>query len=117
MQLIINGVVIFLIFLTYWFFLMKKESPAEEVEQRVKIRVEGGYQPSVIQVQQGKTVTLEFFRTDPSSCLEEVVIPDFKVRQFLPLQQSVAITVTPSKKGEYQFHCGMNMYFGKIKVV
>lgn len=102
---------------TYWFFLMKKEDEAVKVTDRVKIIVEGGYTPSVIQVLKGKTTTLEFYRKDPSDCLEEVVIPDFAIRQFLPLNQSTDITITPEKTGEYAFHCGMSMFFGKIKVV
>ncbi len=105
------------IIFTYWFFLMKKESNAVSVTDHIKIIVDGGYTPSVIEVAKDKATTLEFFRKDPSSCLEEVVIPDFHIRQFLPLQQSTEITITPKEVGEYTFHCGMSMFFGKIKVV
>ena len=55
-------------------------------------------------------------RKDPSSCLEEVVLGDFKIRKFLPLNQKVTVEVTPQKAGEYGFACGKNMFHVKIIV-
>lgn len=99
----------------YWFFLMRKEE-AIEVGDSVDITVEGGYRPEVITVQRNRPVTLNFLRKDPSSCLEEVVLPDFKAKNFLPVNQKVSITITPKKTGEFTYSCGMNMYHGKIIV-
>jgi len=48
--------------------------------------------------------------------LEEIYIPDFKVKEYLPLNKSVEITLTPKKEGTYQTHCGMGMFHGKIIV-
>lgn len=117
MTLIINSIVIILIGITIWFFFIKKEAAATKAKKKIKVVVEGGYKPGVIEITAGKPITLEFFRKDKSSCLEEVVIPDFNIRQFLPVNQSTEITITPEKPGEYQFHCGMSMFFGKIKAV
>ena len=103
------------IIFTYWFFLMKKDKIVE-AENSVDITVEGGYSPSAISIPKGKTTTLNFFRKDQNSCLEEIVIPDFKVRKFLPLNTSVAIPITPKESGEYEIVCGMNMFHGKILV-
>jgi len=116
MMIIINFTILALIGLTIWFFFIKKEPTAKKVQDKVTIIVEGGYTPSVIEVPVGKAITLAFHRKDASSCLEEVMIPDFQIRQFLPLHQTTEITITPKKLGEYQFHCGMSMFFGKIKV-
>lgn len=102
---------------TYWFFLMRNEKEAAVASDSVDIIVEGGYTPEVISVPKGKTTKLNFLRKDPSSCLEEVVLGDFKVRKYLPLNQKVTIEITPQKEGEYIFSCGMNMFHGKIKVV
>lgn len=99
----------------YWFFLMRKET-AVEVGESVDIVVEGGYKPEVITVKKGKPVTLKFLRKDTSSCLEEVVIPDFKKKEFLPLDQRVEVTINPQEEGEFIYSCGMNMYHGKIIV-
>lgn len=103
------------IIFTYWFFLMRKDKIVE-AENSVDITVEGGYSPSAISIPKGKTTTLNFIRRDPSSCLEEVVIPDFKVRKFLQLNTTVAIPITPTESGEYEIVCGMNMFHGKILV-
>mgnify|MGYP001608217467 CR=1 FL=1 len=100
---------------TYWFFLMKKEDVVA-VTDSVDITVDGGYTPNTISVPQGKTTKISFTRKDPSSCLEEVVLGDFKIRKFLPLNQKVSVEVTPQKKGEFCFACGMNMFHGKIIV-
>ncbi len=101
--------------LTYWFFLMKKEKEIA-VSDTVDITVEGGYNPEVISIPFGKTTKLNFIRKDTNSCLEEVVLGDFKVKKFLPLNQKVTIELTPEKKGEFGYSCGMNMFHGKIVV-
>lgn len=103
------------IIFTYWFFLMKKEK-AVEVDKEIDITVEGGYSPDTISLPKGKTTKITFFRKDASSCLEEVVLSDFKIRKFLPLNKKVTIEVTPEKSGEFRFSCGMNMFHGKIIV-
>ena len=99
----------------YWFFLMKKEEAVEALGE-IDIIVEGGYTPSVVSIQQGKPTTINFLRKDPNSCLEEVVMPEFKIRKFLPMNEKVSIEITPKQKGEFAFSCGMNMYHGKIIV-
>ena len=102
---------------TYWFFLMKKDDKAVIVKSNnIDITVEGGYSPNVISIPKNKTTTLNFFRKDPSSCLEEVVLPDFKIRKYLPLNKATAINVTPKTEGSYEISCGMNMFHGKIIV-
>ena len=102
---------------TYWFFLMRKEKEVAVISDSVDITVDGGYQPEVISVSKGKTTKLNFIRKDSNSCLEEVVLGDFKIKKYLPLNQKVTIEVTPKITGEYKFSCGMNMFHGKIKVV
>ena len=100
---------------TYWFFLMKKEE-VFSVTDSVDIIVEGGYTPNTISIPKGKTTKISFTRKDPSSCLEEVVLSDFKIRKYLPLNKKVTVEVTPKVKGEFGFACGMNMFHGKIIV-
>lgn len=102
---------------TYWFFLMKKDDEAVIINTNsVDIIVEGGYSPSVISIQKGKTTILNFIRKDPSSCLEEVVLPEFKIRKYLPLDKTTPIQITPKESGTFEISCGMNMFHGKIKV-
>src|SRR3989344_4981149 len=104
------------IIFTYWFFLMRKEQEVKVVGNSIDITVEGGYKPDVISIPEGKTTKINFLRKDPSSCLEEVVLGDFKIRKYLPLNQKVSIELTPQQAGEFPFACGMNMFHGKIIV-
>lgn len=99
----------------YWFFLMKK-SKETAVTDSVDIIVKGGYSPEVISIPKGKTTKINFIRKDPNSCLEEVVLGDFKIRKYLPLNQKITIELTPQKTGEFGYSCGMNMFHGKIIV-
>lgn len=101
---------------TYWFFLGKREKEVLVSDSSVDIVVEGGYTPEVISIPKGKTTKINFTRKDPSSCLEEVVLGDFKVRKYLPLNQKVTVELTPQQTGEFTYACGMNMYHGKIIV-
>lgn len=100
----------------YWFFFGKKEE-AMEAKNSWDILVEGGYKPATIAVPLGKKTTLTFTRKDPNSCLEEVIIEDFKIKEFLPINKPVTITISPAKTGTFRMHCGMNMFHGKIEVV
>lgn len=108
-----------LIVFIYWFFFRKKDIPAyaETSEQgNIYVVVNGGYKPSVIKIKKGKTITINIKRSDPNSCLEEIILSDFGIKKYLPLNKEVQIEITPQKKGEFPFHCGMNMYHGKIIV-
>ncbi len=117
-NIIVTIVGIGMIGFVYWFFLMKKEDTAVAVkEDSVDIIVAGGYSPAAISIPRGRAFTLNFFRKDPSSCLEEVVIPEFKIRKYLPLNEKTPITITPKKAGSYEISCGMNMFHGKIVVI
>ena len=114
-QIIVTVLGIAGIAFVYWFFLMKK-TKAIAVTDSVDITVNGGYSPEVIAIPKGKTTKINFIRKDPSSCLEEVVLSDFKIRKYLPLNQKTTIELTPQQIGEFNFVCGMNMYHGKIIV-
>jgi plastocyanin domain-containing protein len=103
----------------WWFLLSKPKSQRVETRegiQEVTITVDGGYDPSRIVVQVGQPVRLNFLRRDPSSCLEEVRLPDFHIAQNLALNKVTAIEFTPTKPGNYEFVCGMNMFRGVIEV-
>ena len=99
----------------YWFFFGKKEE-AIIAGDSVEIIVDGGYKPSVIKVRKGQKTNLSLLRKDSSTCLEEFILPDFKIKTYLPLNKTVNVIFTPKKNGTYQFHCGMNMFHGKVVV-
>ena len=102
----------------WWFMFSKTKSQKARVEreiQEVDIVVDGGYTPDRIEVAAGEPVRLNFYRKDPSGCLEQVLLPDFNKALDLNLNQTTSVEITPEKAGEYTFTCGMNMYRGVIK--
>ncbi len=109
-----------LIGLELWWFLFSKPKSRQATTQggiqEITVTVDGGYEPSQIVVQAGQPVRLNFDRKDPSSCLEEVRFPEFRIARELPLNQVTAIEFTPHQPGRYEFTCGMNMFRGVVEV-
>lgn len=103
----------------WWFLLSKPKSQKVETSEgiaEITVTVDGGYEPSLIIVPAGQRVKLNFFRRDPSSCLESVRLPDFHIAQNLPLNKVTTVEFTPTEPGSYEFTCGMNMFRGTIEV-
>lgn len=115
-NIIVTAIGITVIGAIYWFFFGKKEEIAQ-VKSSWDILVMGGYNPSTVTIPHGKTSTITFTRKDPNSCLEEIVLPEWKIKKFLPLGEAVTVSVSPTKPGTYEMHCSMNMFHGRIVVV
>jgi plastocyanin domain-containing protein len=84
--------------------------------QEVAIGVHGGYDPAQVRVRRGTPVRLVFDRQETSGCSEEVVIPHFGIRRFLPAFERTAVEIVPQEAGTYEFTCGMGMLRGRIVV-
>jgi plastocyanin domain-containing protein len=105
----------------YWFFFVATRHAAVQAvtsagPQEVTITVDGGYAPGVVEVRAGRPVRLHFDRRDRGSCTEEVVIPDFGIRRYLPTGTTTTIEFTPAAPGTYAFMCGMGMVHGQLRV-
>jgi plastocyanin domain-containing protein len=101
-----------------WYFFVAGRAPVAAMSdrsgaQRVRIEVKGGYAPAVIRVRAGTPVRLEFHRDETNPCTEEVVLPDFGIRTFLPAHHTTPVSFTPAP-GRYEFACGMGMVHGTI---
>ncbi|MGG6240299.1 cupredoxin domain-containing protein [Nodosilinea sp. AN01ver1] len=116
----VTGAGLGLIGLELWWFLLSKprsrQASATNGVQEITVTVDGGYDPSEIVVQAGQPVRLNFYRKDPSSCLEAVRFPEFRIARDLPVNQTTAIEFTPTQPGRYEFTCGMNMFRGTVEV-
>jgi plastocyanin domain-containing protein len=104
-----------------WYFFLAKRSAVTASAgaggaQEVTITVQGGYEPAEVKVKRGTPVRLIFDRRETSSCSEEVVIPDFGIRKFLPAFQKTPVELTPEKTGAFDITCGMSMLHGKLIV-
>ncbi len=105
-----------------WWFFVAGQAPATAAASasgapaEVVITVDGGYSPAVVQAKRGEKLRLVFDRKDSSSCSEEVVIPDFNVRTFLPSGARTVVDIVPQEAGRFPFTCGMSMLRGSIIV-
>ncbi len=102
-----------------WYFFFARAPVAQAASSgggvaEVIIAVHGGYDPATVHVAAGAPVRLVFDRQETSSCSEEVVIPAFGVRRFLPAFQKTTIEITPAAPGTYEFTCGMSMLRGRV---
>ncbi|OLS36864.1 cupredoxin domain-containing protein [Bacillus sp. MRMR6] len=75
-----------------------------------------GYSPNVIRVKKGVPVELEITNPTDNSCFSEFMMPDFNLNNVPIKKGTTKLTFTPDKKGQFTFHCGMNMYRGTVIV-
>jgi len=106
-----------LVFLAWFFYGKKHRTGFLAAGSEVTILVEGGYDPDIIVVKRGVPLTLVFDRREESPCSDEVVMPEFGIRRFLPAHAKTRVPIVPSRTGEFPFACGMNMLHGTIRVV
>ena len=103
-----------------WYFLFaKRDARAAGLiggTQELEIVVRGGYDPGIIRLKRGVATRLVFDRQETSNCSEEIVIPEFGIRRFLPAFEKTAVELTPAKSGTFDITCGMSMLHGKLVV-
>ena len=102
----------------YFFFAERRAVAASATGgvQEVRIEVRGGYDPGVVKLRRGVPARLVFDRKETSSCSEEIVIPAFGVKKFLPAFTATPVEITPTDTGTFDITCGMSMLHGKLVV-
>ena len=104
----------------WYFFLARRGTATAETReggtQEVTITVQGGYEPAEVKLKKGVPARLVFDRQETSGCSEEVVIPDFGIRKFLPAFQKTTVELKPETAGSFEFTCGMSMLRGRLVV-
>jgi plastocyanin domain-containing protein len=118
--LVILGGAAAIAWVNWYFFLSDRGSVGAAAAaggvQEITVVVQGGYSPASLKVKRGQPLRLWFDRRETSGCSEEVVIPDFNVRRYLPAHEKTAVELTPESAGSYEFTCGMGMLRGRITV-
>ena len=104
-----------------WYFFVAGRSAVTAAAagggtQQVTITVRGGYEPAQVRVRAGTPVRLMFDRQETSGCSEELVIPEFGIRRYLPAHSTTPVEITPRDAGTYEFTCGMGMLRGRLIV-
>ncbi|PCR99846.1 cupredoxin domain-containing protein [Lactococcus fujiensis] len=109
---------LFIAFVIWWFFGKHTSSESTSVltsnGQEALVTVNGGYNPNTLVLKKGVPAQVTFLRKDPSTCLEEVIFPDFGIHEKLPQNKPIDLDIDTDKAGEYTYNCGMNMFHGKI---
>jgi plastocyanin domain-containing protein len=81
-----------------------------------RVRVQGGYQPSVVRGSVGVPLRIVFSREETASCSEHVVFPAFGLSAMLPPFEDVVLELVPKEAGEYEFTCQLGMLRGVLVV-
>src|SRR3990167_5135115 len=117
-SLIVNiSGILFIGFILWWFFGNKPQAKQMSGTAPITILVKDGvYEPSHISVPVGKVVTLRFIRKDHTSCASSVLFPQLDLAYDLPFDQAIDIIIPPQEAGQFDFHCEMAMYKGKLIV-
>lgn len=105
--------------INWYFFFAERRAVVAATSgnlQEVRIEVKGGYDPGTVRLRRGVRTRLIFDRQETSSCSEEVVIPEFGVKKFLPPFRQTAVEITPEKAGAFDITCGMSMLHGTLLV-
>ena len=91
----------------------QKNAPAEKA-QTAKITISAkGFEPASLTLKPDVPAQVTFLRTTNDTCATSIVIPEYKIKQDVPLNKPVVVEFTP-KKGTFGFACGMNMLQGKL---
>jgi plastocyanin domain-containing protein len=117
--LVLIGGLAAIVWVNWYFLFARPRAAAAEIAegiQKVDITVRGGYDPGVVTIKRGVPTRLVFDRQDTSSCSEEVVIPEFGIRKFLPSFAKTPVEFTPTKAGKFEITCGMSMLHGTLVV-
>ena len=119
-MLVLAGALAAALWVNWYFFLAGRASAHAAAAvggvQEAMIAVRGGYDPGTVTVKAGSPVRLVFDRQETSSCSEEIVLPDFGIRRYLPAHEKTAVEFTPTAAGTYEITCGMGMLHGKLVV-
>ncbi len=116
-MLLVNIAGIALIALIVWWFWLYKPAQVALAGEDLQILVDNGsYQPAHIRLPANRAATLRFLRKDPSPCAEMVLFPQLDISESLPLNTSCSIELPPLERGDYDFHCQMQMYRGVLRV-
>lgn len=78
-----------------------------------------GFTPTSLHIPKGapgSTVKVTFTRTTNATCATEVVFPDLKLQEALPLGKPVSLDIPSAEARTLTFQCGMGMYKSSLVI-
>ncbi|MEZ5502963.1 MAG: cupredoxin domain-containing protein [Halioglobus sp.] len=102
--------------IVWWFWLFKPGEVAAGREVLTVMVENGSYRPARIRLPANQANQLRFLRRDASPCAEMLILPDLEISVSLPLDAPRTLSLPPLARGEYAFHCQMQMYRGVLVV-
>ncbi|PIO82924.1 copper-binding protein [Loigolactobacillus backii] len=85
-------------------------------KQSIMVIVDGGYHPDAVELIKGIPAEITFKRISEKGCVDTIVLPELGIKRFLPINEQQTFSINTDKAGEYQFHCGMDMDYGKVVI-
>ena len=84
--------------------------------QKVSVRAlnTGLYDKTEVTIKAGQPVEFTFSADKDSGCGRQLLIPKFGVNLVSQNGEPHTVTFTPKEPGVYEYHCGMNMFRGKL---
>ncbi len=118
MPWIINlGGLLLIALIVWWFWFARNVATQRVASALVDVRMQDGvFTPTDIELPVGRLVTLRIHRADPSSCAEQVLIPDLDIAVSPPVNGTIDIPVKFEQPGVHEFTCQMGMYRGRLHV-
>ncbi|AFI63237.1 ATPase P [Bifidobacterium animalis subsp. animalis MCC 1489] len=114
----ILGAVALTAFIAWFFFAPRKAHKAQVSQgmQTAHVVVRGGYEPSLIEVEAGTPIVLDFDRKESGECSSHVVFSELGIDCTLQAFAHTEVRLPALAPGEYPFACGMNMLHGMLRV-
>ncbi|MFA6489401.1 MAG: cupredoxin domain-containing protein [Candidatus Micrarchaeia archaeon] len=90
------------------------QAGAQVQEVAVRALASGGYDNPTVNVKAGLPVKFDFSADPRSGCGRQLIIDNVGVNLVSRNGETVSATFTPKTAGQYNFHCGMNMFRGVL---
>lgn len=93
------------------------ETPSGNVQDvYIKALGSGGYDNPQVSVKKDIPVKLHFSAEANTGCGRQMILDGFNVKLVSQNGENQVAEFTPTQAGTYAYHCGMNMYRGKMIV-
>jgi plastocyanin domain-containing protein len=97
--------------------MRKQEAAAKASPKVVDMTIsDDGISPMQIAAVKGEPLRINITRKTNGTCITQLVVQDYGIKQDLPLGKTVAVDITPKTSGKVRLACGMGMTFATLVV-